>query len=110
MLVGDRKRSDDALDGFRGIDGVQRGQDKVAGFRGFESDFNGFPVAHFADEDNLGSLTQGAAKSERKRRRVAVQLALVDGGLFMFVQKLDGIFDGEDVVGLFHIHFVDDGG
>src|SRR6202035_3729018 len=31
-------------------------------------------------------------------------------GLLVAVQKLDGIFDGEDVIGLFRVHFVDDGG
>src|ERR1700737_304635 len=28
----------------------------------------------------------------------------------MAVQKLDGILNGEDVIGLFRVHFVDDGG
>src|SRR6202011_5221096 len=83
VLVTDRKGTDDALDGFRGVDSVQRGEDEVAGFRGFESDFNGFAIAHFADQDDFGSLAKRGAKSERECGRVAVQLALVNRGLFV---------------------------
>src|SRR4029077_1751967 len=94
--------------GFGSVDGVQRGEDEMAGFRGFQCNLDRFAVTHFADENHFGSLTQRAAKGEGKSGRVAVQLALVNGGLFVLMQKLNGILDSEDVKGLFHVHFVDD--
>ena len=110
LLIALRKDADDALDGLGGIDGVQGGQHQVAGFRGFEGDFNGFAIAHFANENDFGSLAQGGAQGQRKGRRIAVELALVNGGLLVAVQKFDGIFDGQDVKGLVFVHLVDDGG
>src|SRR5581483_638656 len=41
--------------------------------------------------------------------RIAVQLALVNGGLLVRVQEFDGIFDGQDVVSAGFIDQVNDG-
>ena len=38
-----------------------------------------------------------------------MQFALMNGAFFVAVQELDGIFDGEDVIGLFFVHLVEDG-
>ena len=110
LLIGERENADDTLDGFGSVDGVQSGHDQVAGFGSFESDFNGFAIAHFADENYFGRLAQGGAQGESETGSVGVEFALVDGALFVAMQKLDGVFDGEDVKGLFLIHFVEDGG
>ena len=72
----------------------------MAGLGGFQRDLNGFAVAHFAHQNHFGRLAQGGAQRQGEARRVAVQLALVNRALLVVVQKLDGIFDGEDVVGL----------
>src|SRR5215831_3450004 len=52
------ERADDAFNGLGGVDGVERGEDKVTGFGGFESDFDGLAIAHFADQNDFGSLAQ----------------------------------------------------
>src|SRR5215470_7444937 len=39
-----------------------------------------------------------------------MQLALVDGRLFVAVQEFDGVLDGEDVVGLVRVHLVENSG
>src|SRR6266852_2455702 len=109
MLIRHRENADDALDGFCRVNGVQRGHDKVARFRGFESDFNRLAVAHFAYENDFWRLAQRRAQGQRKSRRVGMQFALMDGRFLMTMQKLDGIFDGEYVVGLLFVHFVENG-
>ncbi len=86
------------------------GHDEVTGFGGLEGDLNGFAIAHFADENDFGRLAQSGAEGQRKRRRIAVEFALVNGGLLVLVQELDGVFDGKDVKGLVRVHFIDDGG
>ena len=42
-----------------------------------------------------------------KARRVTVKFALMNGGAFVVVQKLDGIFDGDNVVILFAIDAIE---
>src|SRR5208283_1305815 len=110
LLIFHGEAADDALDGFGGVDGVKSGEHEVAGFRGFQSDFDGFAVAHFADEDDFGGLAKRAAEGDGESRRVAVEFALVDGGFFMTMQEFDGVLNGEDVDGFFLVHPVDDGG
>ena len=39
-----------------------------------------------------------------------MEFSLVNRGLFVAVQKFNGIFDGENVNGIFLVHFVDDRG
>src|SRR6266851_10325729 len=70
LLVGHRENSNDALDCFRCINGMQRGHDEVARFGSFEGDLDGFPVAHFADENDFWRLSTRCAQSQRKSWRV----------------------------------------
>ena len=70
LLVGKRKYSDDALDGFRGVDSVKSGQNKVARFGSFQGDLDGFTIAHLADQDDFRRLAQGGAQRQRETRRV----------------------------------------
>ncbi len=70
----------------------------MAGLGSLEHDLDGLTVAHFADQNYLGRLAHGRAQSMGKARRIAVQFALVDRRALVIVQKLDGIFDGDDVV------------
>src|SRR6478735_1225447 len=99
MLVAGVERPDDALDRRRGVDRVQRREYEVSGFGRLEGDLNRLAVAHLADEDDLGSLAEGCAQREGKRRRVAVQFALVYGALLVAVQELDRILNRQDVLG-----------
>jgi len=45
---------------------VESGKNEVAGFGGFERDFDGFAIAHFPDEDHLGSLAKRARSASAK--------------------------------------------
>ena len=62
LLIGHLEGADDALDGLRGIDGVQRREHEVAGFGGGQRDLDRFAVAHFADQDDLRRLAQRGAQ------------------------------------------------
>ena len=58
-----RERRDDAVDGLRRVEGVQRREHEVAGLGGDERRLDRLEVAHFADEDDVGILTQRAAEA-----------------------------------------------
>jgi len=57
----------------------------------------------------FGGLTQRSPQRRRERRRIAVQLALVDRGLLVLMQKLNRIFNREDMFGARLVDQVDDG-
>ena len=82
----------------------------MAGFRGFQRNFDGFLVAHFADQDYFRRLPQRGAQCQREAGRVAVKFALMNRAFLVLVQELDGIFDGQDVVGLFVVDLINDRG
>ena len=86
------------------------GEDEVARLCGFERDFGRLVVAHLADEYDLRRLPQCRAKRRRKVFRVRADLALVDGRVLVRVQKLNRVFDGDDVVVVLLVDEVNDGG
>ena len=66
-----REHRDDAVDALGGVEGVQRREHEVAGLGGEQRRFDGLEVAHFADQDDVRILTQGAAQRHRERPGVA---------------------------------------
>src|SRR5229473_3811621 len=78
---------------------MQGGENQVAGFRGQQRGGNGFQVAHFADQNHVRVLTQSGAQRGRKVCSVHFDFALVDEAALVAVQKLDGVFDGDQVIG-----------
>ena len=70
LLLVRRKDGDDAVDRFGGVERVERREHEVAGLGGEQAGFDRFEVAHFADEDDVGVLTQRAAQRLRERARV----------------------------------------
>src|SRR3984957_10279390 len=107
FLFGRRKDGDDALNGFGRVQGVQGGQNQVAGFGGENRGGNGFQVAHFADQNDVRVLTQSSAQRGGERRGVDFDFALVDETLFVAVQIFDRVFDGDDVLGAQRVDAVD---
>ena len=78
-----------SCNGFRRAVGVQGRKYKVTGKRRFDSDFSGFEVADFADENDVGILTQEGAQSGGKvQADLLLHLYLIDAGQLEF----DGIF------------------
>jgi len=109
-LAFDGKRISDAGDGGGDIDSVQGGEDKMAGFGGGYGNAHGFGVAHFADDDHIGSLAQGGAESSWKIRSVGADFDLLDNAANVGVLVLDGVFDDDDVARFAVIDFVDERG
>ena len=60
------KHVDDAVDRALALDGVQRAEHDVARFGRGDGRFDRFQVAHFADQDHVRVLPQGAAQSLRR--------------------------------------------
>src|SRR5450755_777769 len=72
VLLRHGKSPHDSLHRFGGIDGVQGGEDEVAGFGGFHGDFYSFLVPHLAHQNHFRSLAQRGPQGERKAGRIAV--------------------------------------
>jgi hypothetical protein len=69
----------------------------VTGFRSRQCCFNRFVITHFTDEYDIGILAQCATKSFRERTCIDVDFALRHKRMLVAMQKLDWIFDGDDV-------------
>ena len=78
--------------------GVQRAEHHVARFGGGDGRFDRFQVAHFADQDHVRVLPQGAADRLGEARHIDADLALVDRRFLVVVIELDRVFDRDDVV------------
>src|SRR5512139_659443 len=97
LLLGRREHVDHAVDGLGGGRGVQGAEHQVAGFGGGQREADGFQVAQFADQDDVGVFPQRAAQGVGERQRVRADLALVDQALLALVHEFDRVLDGEDV-------------
>ena len=80
-----------------GAVGVQRAEDQVAGFGGGDGGGDGRQIAHFADQHDVGVLTQGTAEGLGEDRHVDADLALHDDRFFVGVVIFDGVFHRDDV-------------
>src|SRR6202043_4156858 len=77
FLFGRREHGDNTIDGFDRVERVQGGENHVAGFGGVQRGADGFNVAHFADQDDVGILTLPSSQQWRTGWCVHVNLALV---------------------------------
>lgn len=68
----------EALECLCGGGGVEGGEDGVSGVGGLESGFDGFAVAHFADEDDVGVLAECFAESVAEAGDVGTEFTLGD--------------------------------
>src|SRR5215207_147831 len=98
VLLRRRERVDDAVDGLRGVLGVQRREDQVAGLGRGERGLHRLQVAHLADEDHVGVLAERGLQRLAERLRVGAQLALVDDAALVTMQELDRVLDRHDVL------------
>ena len=86
---------------------MQRAEDEVTGFRGLDGDGHRLEVAHLADQHDVGVLAQRRAQRVAERRRVVVDLALVDDAALVFVNEFDRVLDGDDVIAALAVDVVD---
>src|SRR4029077_21083085 len=64
LLIRGGENADDALYGFRRVNGMQRREYEMASFGRRQRDLNRLAVAHLADQDHLRCLTQRRSKSK----------------------------------------------
>ncbi len=65
---------DHAVDRLARVVGVQRAEDEQPRLGGGERELDGFQVAHFADEHDVGILAQGGLQARRESSRRAPAL------------------------------------
>ncbi len=85
---------------------MQGPKDKVPRFRRRDGGVDRFEIAHFTDENNVRVLPQNAPQCFSEAGHVHADFTLGDDRLFMFVIKLDGVLDRDDV--RFVPFFIDD--
>ena len=100
---------DDAVDGVGGGAGVEGAEDQVARLGGGNGRLDGVPVAHLADEDHVGVLTQAGPQALGKAGGVLPHLPLVDGALVRLVDILHRVLQRDDVGVLGVVDLVDQG-
>ncbi|KFB70231.1 MAG: hypothetical protein AW09_004687 [Candidatus Accumulibacter phosphatis] len=76
---------------------MQGGKYQVAGFRAGERQADGFEVAHLTYQNHVRVFPQSGAQGILEGEGVRTDFALVDQAFFRLVNKLDRIFDGENV-------------
>ena len=86
---------------------VQRREDEMAGLGCGQRGRDGLEVAHFAEEDHVGVLTERAAKRVGEPGRIDADLALVDDAALVLMEELDWILDRDDVIGADPVDLVD---
>ena len=80
-------------DGSRGIVGVQRGEDQVAGEGGLDRHLRRFQIANFAHHDYVRVLPhQGAHAVSKAQINAMLHLHLVEGRLDHFDRVFDGTY------------------
>ena len=98
---------DNAVDGLRGADGVQRAEHQMPGFGGGHGGGDRFKIAHLTDQNHIRILAQGAAQRTRKAGYIHAHLALVDQRFFALIDVLDGVLDGQDMLGAALVDMLD---
>ena len=104
------KTVDDAMDGGGRRTGMQGSQGEMPGLRNAQGRLHCLQVAQFSDQHHVGVLAQGRPQGRRKGPGVGVNLPLVDQAVPVFVQELDGIFNGQDMGVPVPVDPVDHGG
>ena len=69
----------------------------MSGLRRRQGRRNGFRVTHLADEDDIGCLTQNIFQSTGETFGVCKDFALLDYSFVVGMNKLDRVFDGNNV-------------
>ena len=77
---------------------MQCSENKVTGGRGGEGELDRFQVTHFADEQDVWVFTEGAAQTRSERACMHPDFAMIDETILAAMDKLDWIFDRNDVV------------
>jgi hypothetical protein len=101
-----RESRDDTLQSLGTRGGVNRGQNKVAGFRSAQGQAHRFWIAHFADHQDVRIFTQRVQESLIKTGSVSPHLPLADIGSARSESVFDGTLDGDNVACIREVNFL----
>jgi RNA polymerase sigma factor (sigma-70 family) len=87
----------DPADGRRGRGGVDGTEDQVPRFGRMDGGHKGLFVPHFTDEDDVWVLAHGVFHGDAEVFDVGTDFALVDQAFVFDVNKLDGVFERQDM-------------
>ncbi len=79
---------------------------QVSGFGDTKRHLDSLEIAHFADKHNVRILSKGGPKSGSERVRIGRNLALIDHAVLVIVEKLDRVFDSQDVIMTVYVDLV----
>ena len=85
-------------------------EDEVTRFAGRKRNPHRLRIPHFADDNHVRSPPERRKQGRRKIRRVDSNFYLLDNAFLLRVLILDWIFNGDNVLGVTPIDFVDEGG
>ena len=83
-------------------------EDQVPRLGGGQRRLDGLQVPHLAHQNHVRVLPQGGTEAGGEAPRVPADLPLVDDALFRGIDVLDGVLQGEDVLGLVPVDLVED--
>ena len=69
----------------------------MPGFSSADRQLDGFQIAHFSHQDDVGVFPQGCSQCIGETAGVFVELALMHQALIALVHEFDRILDREDV-------------
>lgn len=82
----------------------------MAGFREGNGVVHGLAVSDFTNQDNIRRLAQGIFQCNRPIFCIYTDFTLGDDAVFVLVDKLNRVFDGNNVVEAVFVSIVDKGG
>ena len=88
-----------AVDGLSRVQGVKRTENQVASLGRREGHLGAFGVPDLPYEYHVGVLPQHAPQGPREGGRIRTHLALVYDALVVSMNELDGVLDGDHVLG-----------
>ena len=101
------QRVNDAVDGLGRARGVQRAEHQMSGLGSRHRHRDGFRIAHFADENDVGILAHRGAYPLGEGRQVGAELTLDHLGGLAAMDELDRILEADDVDRAGRIQIVD---
>ena len=107
LLLSQGEKAEDTVDRLAGVHRVERAQHQVPGFRGHQCNLDGGAIAHFTDQDDLGSLAERRAQSVGIIIKVVTQFALVESRFLRRVHEFDRILQGDDVHRLLLVYLIE---
>ena len=103
------KEVNDPVDGAPGVQGVEGGEDQVARLRRHEGGLHRLPVPHLPHHDHVGVLAEGVLEAGVEAVCVQPHLPLDHEALLVLVQELNGVLNGDDVLGVVEVDVVNEG-